>query len=137
MIVQPHVDFGLKLLGADAMAIPGLYGFVQVPVLTFCMVKHGLNLFLHDLCPCNQYVLFFMHFLVSIFAVSVSLIQNVRCIYSFRHGTSFSVSFSCCSFLTSVIGNYVLFPQELIKEQVANMYLWPKYLEVTIMDPKL
>lgn len=59
MIVQPHVDFGLKLLGADAMAIPGLYGFVQVPVLTFCMVKHGLNLFLHDLCPCNQYVLFF------------------------------------------------------------------------------
>jgi len=28
--LQPHVDFGLKLLGADLMAIPGLYGFVQV-----------------------------------------------------------------------------------------------------------
>lgn len=28
--VQPHVDFGLKLLGADAMSIPGLYRFVQV-----------------------------------------------------------------------------------------------------------
>nr|XP_011459105.1 PREDICTED: synaptotagmin-2 isoform X2 [Fragaria vesca subsp. vesca] len=55
LMEKPHVDFGLKLLGADAMAIPGLYGFVQ----------------------------------------------------------------------------------ELIKEQVANMYLWPKYLEVTIMDPNL
>ncbi|XVF35942.1 hypothetical protein REPUB_Repub19eG0015300 [Reevesia pubescens] len=51
--VQPHVDFGLKLLGADVMAIPGLYRFVQ----------------------------------------------------------------------------------ELIKDQVANMYLWPKALEVQIMDP--
>ncbi|KAL5995644.1 hypothetical protein ACLOJK_025710 [Asimina triloba] len=49
--VQPHVDFGLKLLGADAMAIPdGKFG-------------------------------------------------------------------------------------ELIKDQVANMYLWPKRLEVQIMDP--
>ncbi|KAL8131607.1 hypothetical protein AgCh_007518 [Apium graveolens] len=28
--VQPHVDFGLKLLGADAMSIPGLYSFVQL-----------------------------------------------------------------------------------------------------------
>jgi Ca2+-dependent lipid-binding protein len=26
---KPHVDFGLKLLGGDVMAIPGLYGFVQ------------------------------------------------------------------------------------------------------------
>ncbi|THG15796.1 hypothetical protein TEA_023656 [Camellia sinensis var. sinensis] len=51
--LQPHVDFGLKLLGADAMSIPGLYRFVQ----------------------------------------------------------------------------------ELIKDQVANMYLWPKTLEVPIMDP--
>ncbi|KAK8481793.1 hypothetical protein V6N13_065780 [Hibiscus sabdariffa] len=51
--VQPHVDFGLKLLGADVMAIPGLYRFVQ----------------------------------------------------------------------------------ELIKDQVANMYLWPKALQVPIMDP--
>ncbi|CAL5058423.1 unnamed protein product [Urochloa decumbens] len=50
---QPQVDFGLKLLGADLMAIPGLYGFVQ----------------------------------------------------------------------------------ETIKTQVANMYLWPKVLEVQIMDP--
>ncbi|GLU04595.1 hypothetical protein SLE2022_217330 [Rubroshorea leprosula] len=53
LMEKPHVDFGLKLLGADAMSIPGLYRFVQ----------------------------------------------------------------------------------ELIKEQVANMYLWPKTLEVTIMDP--
>ncbi|KAK9270049.1 hypothetical protein L1049_025622 [Liquidambar formosana] len=50
---KPHVDFGLKLLGADAMSIPGLYRFVQ----------------------------------------------------------------------------------ELIKDQVANMYLWPRTLEVPIMDP--
>lgn len=27
---QPHVDFGIKLGGADLMSIPGLYGFVQV-----------------------------------------------------------------------------------------------------------
>ncbi|KAK6136612.1 hypothetical protein DH2020_029645 [Rehmannia glutinosa] len=51
--VQPHVDFGLRLLGADLMSIPGLYRFVQ----------------------------------------------------------------------------------ELIKDQVANMYLWPKSLEVQILDP--
>lgn len=39
MILQPHVDFGLKLLGADAMAIPGLYRFVQVDFLTFTEFK--------------------------------------------------------------------------------------------------
>ncbi|KAL7587887.1 synaptotagmin-2 isoform X1 [Lactuca sativa] len=50
---KPHVDFGVKLIGADLMSIPGLYGFVQ----------------------------------------------------------------------------------ELIKDQVANMYLWPKVLEVAILDP--
>ncbi|GMY05451.1 synaptotagmin-1-like isoform X1 [Fagus crenata] len=50
---KPHVDFGLKLFGADLMSIPGLYRFVQ----------------------------------------------------------------------------------ELIKDQVANMYLWPKTLEVPILDP--
>ncbi|XP_057987769.1 synaptotagmin-2-like isoform X2 [Hevea brasiliensis] len=51
--VQPRVEFGLKLLGADAMSIPGLYRFVQ----------------------------------------------------------------------------------ELIKDQVANMYLWPKALQVPVLDP--
>ncbi|XP_056171058.1 synaptotagmin-2-like isoform X2 [Syzygium oleosum] len=29
LMEKPHVDFGLKLLGADAMSIPGLYRFVQ------------------------------------------------------------------------------------------------------------
>ncbi|KAK1305354.1 Synaptotagmin-2 [Acorus calamus] len=53
LMEKPHVDFGLKLLGADIMSIPGLYTVVQ----------------------------------------------------------------------------------EIIKEQVANMYLWPKTLEVPIMDP--
>ncbi|CAA7399669.1 unnamed protein product [Spirodela intermedia] len=53
LMEKPHVDFGLKLLGADVMAIPGLYRVVQ----------------------------------------------------------------------------------EIIKDQVANMYLWPKTLEVPIMDP--
>ncbi|KAK0582656.1 hypothetical protein LWI29_028204 [Acer saccharum] len=53
LMEKPHVDFGLKLLGGDLMAIPGLYRFVQ----------------------------------------------------------------------------------ELIKDQVANMYLWPKSLEVPILDP--
>ncbi|XP_076920188.1 synaptotagmin-2-like isoform X1 [Bidens hawaiensis] len=53
LMEKPHVDFGLKLGGADLMSIPVLYGFVQ----------------------------------------------------------------------------------ELIKDQVANMYLWPKVLEVAILDP--
>ncbi|KAL0356583.1 UNVERIFIED_CONTAM: Synaptotagmin-1 [Sesamum calycinum] len=53
LMEKPHVDFGLKLAGADLMSIPGLYRFVQ----------------------------------------------------------------------------------ELIKDQVANMYLWPKTLEVQILDP--
>ncbi|XP_024017342.1 synaptotagmin-1-like [Morus notabilis] len=53
LMEKPHVDFGLKLVGADLMSIPGLYRFVQ----------------------------------------------------------------------------------ELIKDQVANMYLWPKTLEVPIIDP--
>ncbi|KAF3446799.1 hypothetical protein FNV43_RR11979 [Rhamnella rubrinervis] len=53
LMEKPHVDFGLKLLGADVMSLPGLYRFVQ----------------------------------------------------------------------------------ELIKEQVANMYLWPKVLQVQILDP--
>ncbi|KAI3930783.1 hypothetical protein MKX01_037229 [Papaver californicum] len=53
LMEKPHVDFGIKLLGADVMSIPGLYRFAQ----------------------------------------------------------------------------------ELIKDQVANMYLWPKTLEVPIMDP--
>ncbi|KAG6537104.1 hypothetical protein ZIOFF_002185 [Zingiber officinale] len=30
LMEKPHVDFGLKLLGADVMSIPGLYRFVQV-----------------------------------------------------------------------------------------------------------
>ncbi|KAF8406606.1 hypothetical protein HHK36_008695 [Tetracentron sinense] len=54
LMEKPHVDFGLKLLGADVMSIPGLY----------------------------------------------------------RQGH-----------------------EEFIKDQVANLYLWPKYLEVPIMDP--
>ncbi|GLT42922.1 hypothetical protein SLA2020_168990 [Shorea laevis] len=53
LMEKPHVDFGLKLMGADLMSIPGLYRFVQ----------------------------------------------------------------------------------ELIRDQVANMYLWPKTLEVEILDP--
>ncbi|KAL0347486.1 UNVERIFIED_CONTAM: Synaptotagmin-2 [Sesamum calycinum] len=53
LMEKPHVDFGVKLLGCDAMSIPGVYRIVQ----------------------------------------------------------------------------------ELIKDQVANMYLWPKRLEVQIMDP--
>ncbi|KAJ9189573.1 hypothetical protein P3X46_000848 [Hevea brasiliensis] len=52
LMEKPHVDFGLKLVGADLMSIPGLYRVVQ----------------------------------------------------------------------------------EIIKDQVANMYLWPKTLEVPIMD---
>ncbi|CAO2815601.1 unnamed protein product [Amaranthus hypochondriacus] len=53
LMEKPHVDFGLKVLGADLMSIPGLYRFVQ----------------------------------------------------------------------------------ELIKDQVANMYLWPRTLAVPILDP--
>lgn len=30
IFMQPEVDFGLKLVGGDMMAIPGLYQFIQV-----------------------------------------------------------------------------------------------------------
>ncbi|XP_039039852.1 synaptotagmin-2-like [Hibiscus syriacus] len=53
LMEKPYVDFGLKLIGADLMSIPGLYRFVQ----------------------------------------------------------------------------------ELIKDQVANIYLWPKTLQVPVLDP--
>ncbi|KAM7479442.1 hypothetical protein LguiA_027655 [Lonicera macranthoides] len=53
LMEKPHIDFGLKLVGADLMSVPSLYRFVQ----------------------------------------------------------------------------------ELIKDQVANMYLWPRTLEVPILDP--
>jgi Ca2+-dependent lipid-binding protein len=33
LVLQPHVDFGLKLLGADVMAIPVLYKFVQETIM--------------------------------------------------------------------------------------------------------
>jgi hypothetical protein len=35
LIWQPCVDFGLKLLGGDLMAIPRVYGFVHVLNLFF------------------------------------------------------------------------------------------------------
>lgn len=53
LMEKPHVDFGLKLVGADLMSIPGLYRFVQ----------------------------------------------------------------------------------EMIKDQVGNLYLWPRTLEIPILDP--
>lgn len=35
--MQPHVDFGFRLLGGDVMAIPGLYQYVQVNLsLSLC-----------------------------------------------------------------------------------------------------
>lgn len=37
IIVQPHVDFGLKLVGADLMSIPGAYRIVQVKNLSFLL----------------------------------------------------------------------------------------------------
>lgn len=33
--LQPHVDFGLKIVGCDLMSIPGLYKFVQVQYSSF------------------------------------------------------------------------------------------------------
>jgi len=35
--LHPYVDFGLKLLGGDLMAIPRVYGFVQVLNISFCL----------------------------------------------------------------------------------------------------
>lgn len=40
---------------------------------------------------------------------------------------------SSCQLLVLKISEF--FMQELIKNQVANMYLWPKTLEVPILDP--
>ncbi|KAG6497537.1 hypothetical protein ZIOFF_045438 [Zingiber officinale] len=79
LMEKPHVDFGLKLLGADVMSIPGLYRFVQVSFPS------------HD-----QFV---------------------------------------CGLLFPLPDIYIFPQQETIKKQVAAMYLWPKTLEVPIMDP--
>ena len=38
-------------------------------------------------------------------------------------------------FLALIFAPHYLSFQEIIKEQVAKMYLWPKALEVQIMDP--
>ncbi|OEL19472.1 Synaptotagmin-2, partial [Dichanthelium oligosanthes] len=84
LMEKPHVDFGLKILGADLMALPGLYGFVQLnPVFQII----------------HEYI------------VNASLLYPKK----FTHHA------------------WIL--QETIKTQVANMYLWPKVLEVQIMDP--
>jgi Ca2+-dependent lipid-binding protein len=37
LMQKPYVDFGLKVLGGDLMAIPGLYGFVQVGNLSLSL----------------------------------------------------------------------------------------------------
>lgn len=94
--MQPHVDFGLKLLGADVMSIPGLYRFVQV-VLSFQ--------------------------------------SKVLCIDLITKQDHLVLSYFCFSSLFNSLFLFSFFNQELIKEQVANMYLWPKVLEVQIMDP--
>jgi hypothetical protein len=49
------VDFGLKVLGGDLMAIPGLYGFVQVENLSLSLpppllVLLGLNSDMNVVC---------------------------------------------------------------------------------------
>ncbi|MCE0481243.1 hypothetical protein HAX54_038838 [Datura stramonium] len=72
---NPHVDFGLRLLGADLMSIPGLYRFVQ---------PGSFEIFLY---------------------------------------------FEDCKHICWLAS------KETIKDQVANMYLWPKTLEVPILDP--
>jgi Ca2+-dependent lipid-binding protein len=70
----------LKLLGGDLMAIPGLYGFLQV-----CINCSPLG-------DCH-----FNDFFVTMNLNQMSL-------------------------------------QELTKEKVAGLYLWPKTLEVAILD---
>ena len=45
MTLQPHVDFGLKVLGADLMSIPGLYRFVQV-----CLSEAFISFFIYWFC---------------------------------------------------------------------------------------
>lgn len=44
-VMQPHVDFGLKLLGADLMSIPGLYRFVQVRVCCLFFVQPSRHMY--------------------------------------------------------------------------------------------
>lgn len=48
MYVQPHLDFGLNLLGGDIMAIPGLYQYILVHSLLylslFLSLSHGFGI---------------------------------------------------------------------------------------------
>lgn len=48
IVLQPHVDFGLKLAGADLMSIPGLYRFVQV-IYVIVFLSYVLPLLYSDL----------------------------------------------------------------------------------------
>ncbi|KAL0360527.1 UNVERIFIED_CONTAM: Synaptotagmin-2 [Sesamum radiatum] len=49
---KPHVDFGVKLLGADAMSIPGVYRIVQSFVFhSFCASSGN-----HQRSGCNMYL---------------------------------------------------------------------------------
>jgi len=43
--IQPHVDFGMRVSGADIMSIPGLYRFVQV--LPSVFIPFLFNFYLH------------------------------------------------------------------------------------------
>lgn len=41
IFMQPEVDFGLKLVGGDMMAIPGLYQFIQVIFVPLSLYGFG------------------------------------------------------------------------------------------------
>ncbi|KAK9705596.1 hypothetical protein RND81_07G069100 [Saponaria officinalis] len=41
LMEKPHVDFGLKVMGGDIMAIPGLYRFVQVQMCNHWIIYMG------------------------------------------------------------------------------------------------
>lgn len=67
---QPHVDFGLKLFGADLMSIPGLYRFIQVQLLTnhfysICILPRHLSHAHHKLYSSGFKYLVYSAFLSS------------------------------------------------------------------------
>lgn len=61
--------------------------------------------------------------------------EDRNCIVKFCGGSQkkFHVEILSVSSLLLFVKSVLL--QETIKDQIANMYLWPKTLEVPIMDP--
>ncbi|MQM11634.1 hypothetical protein Taro_044540 [Colocasia esculenta] len=150
LMEKPHVDFGLKLLGADVMAIPGLYRVVQVQgggsykllacrsealqCLEACLPDQGIAppepVGVGEKGLQRVVDVPWSSFVKKDWArLGACGVAEVRGAGPDKYSEGWPVKFWWIRQLHD--GSFL----EIIKDQVANMYLWPKTLEVPIMDP--